>query len=171
MTTATRETIAYGDYGATQTIERMRALANESLAVPLVVETARGIVSTVASRDYLQMAQAIRAWLARNFKFVPDPMGVELLSTPEYQLRQYRNSGVIMGDCDDAAVLGAALAKAVGIGARFVAVGFRPYPAPLTHIYTVLTGPPKRAIPFVDLDITKPARVTPSFQRVVQRTV
>jgi transglutaminase-like putative cysteine protease len=171
MTRATRETIAYGDYGATQTVERMRALANESLAVPIVVETARGIVSTVASRDYLAMAQAIRSWLSRNFKFIPDPVGVELLTSPEYQLRKFQANGIIYGDCDDAAVLGAALGKAVGIGARYVAVSFRPYPAPLTHIYTVLTGPPKRAMSIVDLDITKPAHVTASVQRAVTRTV
>jgi transglutaminase-like putative cysteine protease len=142
--------------------------------VPLVVETANGIVSMVASRDYYAMALAIREWLTRNFKFVPDPVGGELLRDPEYQLREYLARGQITGDCDDAAVLGAALGKAVGIRAKFVAVGFR-NPGPLAHVFAVLTGPVGRAIGSggigVDLDVTKPVGSQARIRRAIQRNV
>lgn len=174
MTRATVEWLGYGDYGAGQTLTRMTDLANRALRVPLVVETANGIAATVPPRDYLATAQAIRAWLQRHFRFVRDPLGVELIRTPEYQLRQWMTAGFITGDCDDVAVLGAALGKAVGIGARFVAVGFQPR-GPLVHVFTILTGRRDGGIgslgPGVDLDVTRPAQTQATFQRGVERPV
>lgn len=174
MTTVFRTTIGFGDYGATDTLAHMRRLVNDALAKPFVNEYATGIVSTVPSRDYLRMALAIRHWLDRNFKFVPDPVGVELLRDPERQLLEFRNTGRIIGDCDDAAVLGAALGKSVGIRAKFVAVGFRT-PGPLAHVYTVLTGPVGRAIGLngagVDLDVTRPRGAALPIARRIERAV
>lgn len=174
MTLVTRTSILSGDAGAASTLDRMRGLVNASLSVPLVVETATGIVSSIPSRDYFGMAQAVRAWLARNFKFVPDPVGLELLRDPEYQLREWMTRGQIIGDCDDAAILGAALGKAVGINAKFVAVGFRD-PGPLVHVYAVLTGPVGRAIGSagagVDLDVTRPLGARAKIVRAIQRQV
>jgi hypothetical protein len=126
-------------------------------------------VQLVGAREYLVMAQTIRAWLSGNFRFVPDPVGVELLRAPAVQLHTWEQRGLITGDCDDAAILGAALGKAVGIRAAFVAVGFS-MSGPLSHVYTVLTGPPKRPIS-VDLDVTKPVRTTAVVRRHVSVTV
>lgn len=174
MTKTTYESIGFGDYGAAQTLTRMAELVNRSLRVPLVVETANGIAATVPPRDYVAIAQAIRAWLQRHFRFVRDPLGVELLRDPEYQLRQWMTQGFITGDCDDAALLGAALGKAVGIGARFVAVGFQDN-GPLLHVFTVLTGYRDGGIGSlgagVDLDVTRPLRTAAVIRRRVERRV
>lgn len=161
MTQRVVEPLGTGDYGARQTLRRMRDLVNRSLTVPLVVETANGIAALVPPRDYVGIAKAIRSWMTQRFRFVRDPLGVELLRDPVYQLNQLSTLGYISGDCDDAAVLGAALAKSVGIGARFVAVSFQPG-APLVHVYTVLTGRMDGGIgslgPGIDLDVTRPAQ-------------
>lgn len=174
MPLVTRSVVGFGDYGSAQTLERMRDLVRQSLSVPLVVETANGIAAMVPPRDYLGIARAIRAWLSRYFRFVRDPVGVELLRDPEYQLRQWMTYGYITGDCDDAAILGAALGKAVGIGARFVAVGFREG-GPLTHVFAVLTGGADGGIgslgPGVELDITRPQQARAKIVRKVERTV
>jgi transglutaminase-like putative cysteine protease len=174
MPVVTRATIAFGDYGSQQTLQRMRDLVNSSLSVPLVVETANGIAAMVAPRDYLGIAQAIRGWMQRNFHFVRDPVGVELLRDPVYLLQQWQQTGRIFGDCDDAAVLGAALGKANGIGARFVAVGFQAG-GPLLHVFTVLTGKRDSGMGSlgagVDLDITRPALTTARIQRKVELSV
>lgn len=174
MTNVTRSIISSGDYGSRQTLDRMAALVNASLSVPLVIETANGIAATVPPRDYYAIAQAIRAWLTRRFRFVRDPVGVELLRDPEYQLRQWMTNGYITGDCDDAAILGAALGKAVGIGGKFVAVGFRPG-GPLVHVFTVLTGRASGGIGSlgsgVDLDVTRPVGSRARVARTIERTV
>jgi len=166
-----REVIGFGDVGSATTLTRMAGMVNAALSVPLVIETAASIVAHVPSRDYLGMAHAIRNWMQAHFKFVPDPVGVELLRDPDYQLREYMTRGKILGDCDDAAILGAALGKAVGIRAKFVAVAFRS-PGPLAHVYTVLTGSAGRAIGSgVDLDVTRPAHSQARVIRAVSRQV
>lgn len=173
MTTVARETIGGGDYGAQQTLQKMRQLVNASLMVPRVVEHATAAVAVVPSRDYRAMANEIRAWLSRNFKFVPDPVGVELLRDPEYQLTTFDNTGRILGDCDDAAILGAALAKAVGIRASFVAVGFTPG-GPLRHVFAILTGPAAGGIRWgtpISLDVTRPPGANAPIQRQMVVTV
>ena len=174
MTQTNAEPLGSGDYGAAQTLDRMAALVNRSLSVPLVVETANGIAALVPPRDYVAIAQAIRAWLQKHFRFVRDPLGVELLRDPQYQLRQWMAQGYISGDCDDVAILGAALGKAVGIGARFMAVGFRPG-GPLVHVYTILTGRADGGIGSlgrgVDLDVTRPAQTRAQIKRRVARRV
>lgn len=174
MTVVTRDTIAFGDYGSGQTLQKMRSLVNGSLSVPLVVETANSIAATVPARDYLAIAQAIRSWMQRNFRFVRDPVGVELVRDPVYQLTQWQNNGYISGDCDDAAVLGAALGKANGIGARFIAVGFAPG-GPLLHVFTILTGRRDGGMgslgPGVDLDVTRPSVTNARIARQMSVTV
>lgn len=174
MTQTLVEPLGAGDYGARQTLLRMRDIVNRSLTIPLVVETANGIAALVPPRDYVGIARAIRAWMAQRFRFVRDPLGVELLRDPQYQLNQWMAQGFITGDCDDAAVLGAALAKSVGIGARFVAVAFQ-QGAPLVHVYTVLTGRGDGGIgslgPGIDLDVTRPAQARARPVRRMEQTV
>lgn len=170
QTASVRESsISGGDFGSLTTLERMRSLSNMAIKMPIVVETAHSIVAGIPPRDYYGMAVAIRNWLASVFHFIPDPVGVELLRAPDYQLRQYQTQMRITGDCDDAAVLGAALGKAVGIPAQFVAIGFKPS-GPLSHVYAQLT--PLAKVPtVVSLDVTKPYGIHVRVFRTVKRTV
>ncbi len=142
-----------------QTLQRMRRLVNVSLADPLVIETARGIVegAGLQGRDETGKYLAIRDWLDEHLSFLPDPLGVELLSTPRYMLTRIRQAQYVSGDCDDAAILGAALGKAVGLRAKFRALGFVSPRRPFQHVYTLLLVHGRWA----NLDTTRSPRFAP----------
>lgn len=117
-----------------------------------VIETANEAISGVTPRDRMAQIDAIREWLLRRFRFVSDPVGVELLRDPAGAIQRINARGFTMGDCDEAAMLGAALGMANGIPARFRALAFSPT-GPYTHVIADLRGPTGRWYP---LDITKP---------------
>lgn len=134
----------------------MRAAINSGLTDPFVIETARRLVAALPSRDYDAHAKAVRAYLAEHLQFVRDPRGVEMLSTPRYLLTEISRRYIVQGDCDDAAILGCALAKAIGLRCRLVAVGFYDKRAPFVHVYGKIRGKSG----WLDLDTTRPARLT-----------
>jgi transglutaminase-like putative cysteine protease len=90
-----------------------------------VRETALRIIA--GNSGYVDQARRLQAWVQSNIGYVNDPVTVELVQTPQYTL-QHR-----AGDCDDQAVLLAAMLDATGHPARFVAVGDRGTP-PLSHV-------------------------------------
>lgn len=145
--------LAGGDLGAMQTLRRMRGLVNDALVDPLVVSVAKNAVATCPPVAEVCMAAAVRRYLVERFRFVRDPLGVELLHEPRLMLQTIARQGFFQGDCDDAATLGAALAKAVGLTVRFRAIGFR-RGGPLAHVITDVRTPRGWA----DLDVTKPAQ-------------
>jgi len=154
--------IPQGDRGTRATLGAMRSAIRVASTQPMVVERAHRIAAGLPPRDMRARALAVRRWLARNFRFERDPRGVELLRTPDYQLAQFTRDGYITGDCDDAAILGAALYTALGGVAALVVVAFRAF-RPFTHVFTVLTPGDGGAI--VNLDVTKPGGRLPKIAR------
>lgn len=154
MTRMFHTSIPNGDPGSIQTLQTMSQMVRQSLGQAPVVQTAARIVMLYPARDDVSRSQAIRAWLDSVFRFVKDPVGVELLRTPLWQLNEIQEHGAVGGDCDDAAILGAAIGMAVGIPARFRVLEFRPG-AGFAHVYAILTP---RAGGAIDLDVTKPAQ-------------
>jgi transglutaminase-like putative cysteine protease len=148
-----------GDLGTWFTVQRMRALVNQDRMKPNVRLPAATLVSRVPLNDPLARADLIRDYLTHVFRFVPDPTGVEQLHPPSWQMGQVLTNGVVTGDCDDVAVLAAALGKAVGLVARFVLIGFGSPTAPYRHIWTELAV--NRAGPWVECDITRPMQDLP----------
>lgn len=130
------EVLEKGPPRAARTLADMRSAARISLADPRVWQTARRIISRVTARDEVSQARAIRAWIAKNFRFVKDPVGMELLESPAYQLEQFDRVGYIQGDCDDAASLAAALLLSIGIPATFAAVDIVGTPRGFDHVFT-----------------------------------
>jgi hypothetical protein len=156
--------LPYGDMGSMTTLQHMRSIVASSLHNPRVVETAHWIVRYCKPRDYVAQAIAIRDWLATAFRFIADPVGVELTRTPDYMLRQYSTQMYVTGDCDDAATLGCALAKAIGIPCKFVMIGFRSN-GNYAHVYGVLcpsNGTVRRS---VSIDVTRPAGSVAQIRR------
>ncbi len=146
--------IPLGDAGTYRTLGEMRSLVNKGLQDPLTLDNAGAIIAGTGGRSGEAAAEAIRLWLQQRVKFVPDPHRIELLRTPRRLWRQTGRFGFGLGDCDDVAIWGATLGKAVGLPARFAVLGFGPGPRPpFRHVYTELfTGRRWR-----DLDTTKPA--------------
>ncbi len=140
------------------TLEAMAGNANADLETPSVIGTARRLVSApgIAGNQYA-MALAIRAWLDSVWHFVDDPLEREYLRKPVDMMRDYQELGYVIGDCDEAATLGAALAKSVGLCATFTVLAF---PTPddggadaFSHVYaSILTNDGRE----VELDITRP---------------
>lgn len=143
--------IPWGNWGVRKTLRRMRKLVRDAQASPLLIETAGSIVSTHGPAN---KAHRIRDYLAATVQFVPDPVGIELIRSPVYMLRQIESKGTARGDCDDVATLGAALGKAVGMPARFVVQSFAAG-QPYGHVFTELATPAG----WVELDTTAPAQI------------
>ena len=114
------------------------------------------------ARD-LRSPQAIRRWLARRFEFESDPPGLELLKAPDVMLREWEDGGKFTGDCDDAAIMAAAVALAAGFRVRWVVVGFRPG-GPFRHVYAEAWDGRR----WVDFDVTRPAQF-PAGLRIRRR--
>ena len=146
--------------GIDATVRHMARIATRSARSAEVREAAAEIVGPSSGA---RAADRVRDFLAANIRFQFDPPGVELIRTPELLLAQIRCDGVAVGDCDDVAVLGAALGMARGLRATYVLLAFHDTD-PYEHVYTELvteSGP-------VELDTTRPAHLPPELE--IRRT-
>jgi transglutaminase-like putative cysteine protease len=160
------QTIGVGDAGTFATLGEMARLANAANAGQLdtlTVLTARNIVSACDGRNLLCQATALRRWLAGHFRFVRDPVDVEGLWDVHDALDLVRRQGFVQGDCDEAAVLAAALGKAVGFPAMFTVLGFDGEPE-FRHTFASLLTPGG----WLEFDITRPYQRLPPVTRVAE---
>lgn len=84
--------------------------------------------------DYNGEILALYYDVCQNIRYMKDPLGVEMVQTPQRTLK------VRSGDCDDMATLLAAMLLAAGHRPRFCLVGFRPG-GPPTHVYVEVAVP------------------------------
>lgn len=171
MTTVQRFTIADGDAGVAQTVDRIADLIRESIATPIVRQCATSLVANLGPNDFAGQIYAIREFLQQNVRFLRDPAGVELLHTPEWMLSEITRAGAAYVDCDDVAILGGALAGAIGFRVCLVTVAFldsrnpSAY-TPLSHIWTAVTAPvafrdSEGKQIWIELDTTRPMQDLP----------
>jgi transglutaminase-like putative cysteine protease len=120
--------IPNGTAGSIATMRAMRQLVRDSIrdSQQQVRETAISILRGVNA--FTAQAQAIQAWVQSTIEYRRDPPDVELVQTPQVTLQ------LRAGDCDDQAVLTAALLTAVGHPAQFIALGIGG--APFSHVLT-----------------------------------
>lgn len=78
-------------------------------------------------------------------------------------LNEWRVSGQASGDCDDAAILSASIALAMGLPVRFVLLAFAPGGG-FRHVYAEACERGR----WVEFDVTKPAQF-PSGLRISRR--
>jgi hypothetical protein len=142
-----------GDAGTAVAIGRMRFLVNRTYVLPVVRQPAAAIVAQVGPRDAVGRALSIRQFLEGHIQFLPDPTGTEYLHPPDWQMSQVLTRGIVQVDCDDVAMLAAALGKAVGLHARFIVVGFGSPKAQFQHVWTELA--PTVVGPWIECDITR----------------
>jgi len=158
---------------AKNTMERMRKNIRTSMHRPHVLAKARAIIADarIAERDEAGQARAIREWVDAHFRFVKDPLGVELLETPSFLLAKIEKDGTVQGDCDDAATLSAALCGAIGIRPTLYALAFgqEGTSPPYSHVIAV-AHPIDRQLQrrvSVDFDVTRPKDM--SMPRVARK--
>ena len=122
--------------------------------------------------DRRAVAGAVYSLVVENIEYVHDAHGVEQLQSPAFTLAWRA------GDCDDMAVLCAALLSSLGVPVRFKAIGTDPaHPKSFTHVYAEYQDRTGRwyscdpvADPGVDAEIA-PGRVTVEMTRELHEEV
>lgn len=117
-TTATLSGLPSGPAGVLATLKAMRRLVRQGKKSLPVRSQAANIVQHLPGKDFSGEIRAVHQWVKSNIRYVKDINGVETLTTPE-KILELRH-----GDCDDQAVLVAALLESIGHPTRFVAIGF-----------------------------------------------
>lgn len=148
------------DVGTYLTLAQMRAMVYREFMSPAVRLLATDIVRGIGGKDSGEQIHAIRDFLVQHTEFLRDPDGVEMLHGPVWQVQQILQRGVVQVDCDDVAMLAAALGKSVGLRARFVAVAFVNKQSPYRHVWTELSAGTMPPV-WVDMDVTRPAQGLP----------
>jgi hypothetical protein len=129
-----------GDAGTYATVEAMRALARRDALTPDVRLAASAAVRGVPFDRGNVHAGILGRWIEARVYFLADPLYAEALHAPAWQIREILTRGVIGVDCDDVAMLAAAMGLSIGLRARFVLVGFNLPNAPFRHIWTELAA-------------------------------
>lgn len=153
------------DEDALTTMRKMAYQVRDCLAKSReVIQTANDIVAPLPPRDKRSQIDAIWDFLLHRFRYVSDPVGVELLRDPASSLHSINTKGYTQGDCDEAAMDAASLGMANGIAARFRSLAFGSPTAPYTHVICDLAADGQ----WFPIDITKPQGfVAPSPSRTL----
>jgi transglutaminase-like putative cysteine protease len=123
-----------GDQGILKTLGAMRGLVDAASRQLDVREAAvRAIrLEAVGDHDMIGQVRALFHYVRDSIVFVNDPAGTEWVQSPRYTIA----SGA--GDCDDRAVLLAALLRSIGVPCDFKVVAVDPRrPQTMSHVYVV----------------------------------
>jgi transglutaminase-like putative cysteine protease len=124
--TASLSGIPNGTAGSIATMRAMRSLVRDAIRDPQQKVRESAITILRGVNTFSDQARAIQQWVQSNIEYRRDPPDVELVQTPQVTLQ------LRAGDCDDQAVLTAALLQATGHPAQFIAVGLNGQP--LSHV-------------------------------------
>ena len=161
--TVTLQELPGGGQQTVVTLGRMAELVRQGMTDATVRDVALSIVSGCRERDDRCQLARLRTWLKRRWVFQRDPHAVEWTTSPAKQLAIIRAQGMMRGDCDDAAVLGATLGAALGFAPRFVVLGWLGDRGPYSHVFTELQARGQ----WFDLDVTRPAVNFPASRAAV----
>jgi transglutaminase-like putative cysteine protease len=104
----------------------MRSLVLKARGDEKLRAAAVGTVRGCAPHDDRCRMARLLGYVRSGMPFERDPVDVESIADPRLSLERILAHGEAAGDCDDAAVLLAALLEAIGIRCRFAAVSIRP---------------------------------------------
>ena len=116
----TLEALPDGEAGIRATLKRMRDLVNAAKADATIYDLARQIIRGEPEKDYPREARAVQAWVQQHIRYTRDPDDLESLQEPSKTVE------LGQGDCDDQAMLVAALLASIGARTRFHAIGAEP---------------------------------------------
>jgi hypothetical protein len=146
-----------GDAGVAETIAAMCRLVDNAVKDPQVNRLAIGIVRGHGAWQPLRDLQSLYAYWQACFRYVEDPVGP---LGPKETLRPVRDLlELCAGDCDDSAMVMAALAGTLGYETRFVTVAADASdPSQFSHVYSeALIQPHDGSAPrWVAMDCARP---------------
>lgn len=160
--------IPSGDRGTKATLGMMMQLIVAGSRHPNV----RDMAFKIMRPDKLKPSTsiyALREWTRLVVPFVRDPVTAEALTDPVAMVDRIDVEGRAPGDCDDAAMLVAAMALAVGFRARLVVVGFKgtsplagglDSAVPFLHIWCEVASPTGTLV-WTEMDTTRPMQRIP----------
>ncbi len=160
--------IPSGDRGTRRTLEVMQQLVIAASMNPDVRDMAAKIMRPDKLKPSLSI-YVLRDWLRVVMRFVRDPGTAEALTDPVALVQRIAANGFAIGDCDDVALLAAAMALSVGFRVRFVVVGFHgtaPLAGgldsadPFLHIWAEV-APPTGTLVWTEMDTTRPMQRVP----------
>lgn len=107
----------------------MRDMARAAIRDPAqkIRTLAMQLVANLPPRSYQREVYRLHQFVRDDIRYVRDPVGVELVSTPA------RTLDTRAGDCDDKSVLLAALLESLGHPTRFKAIALKG--GPFSHVY------------------------------------
>jgi hypothetical protein len=114
--------LGFGSAVTPNTMEKMREIINLSLRNYYVRLWAEKIVD-FAENDYAKV-ESVYKFVLEHSRYISDPVGLELLKSPEVSLEIIEVGGYPALDCDDATILIGSLLMIVGIPYALRAVSF-----------------------------------------------
>jgi hypothetical protein len=133
------KTLGNGIKGNYDTVKILIKVARERAAHPKIRELALRILEfyKVKSQDYINEALAIGLFVQKKLRYVRDIHGVETVHDPLMLIDQITR-GEAQADCDDHALLIAALLLSIGHQPYFAIVKYQNPSAGFNHIYVVV---------------------------------
>lgn len=136
--------------GTRATLIIMRQLARDGKRDYRIRELALSLVHDLPNKDRWGEVLRLHQFVRDRIRYVGDIDGIETIATPDQTLR------IGQGDCDDKAVLLAALLLSIGHPARFIAFGRRPNQ--FSHVLTQTRIRGKQHSNWISLETTEPVR-------------
>lgn len=135
--------------GLSDKIAEIRHFYDTSLSYPDVRALAESL--SFDSRNALDI-EGFFTKLKALTRYLPDPVGVELIKAPWVMVDEIHGHGVATGDCDDLAALAYSLLHSVGVPAELYVgwYGANEYP---THIFV---GVPQKDHSYKAFDLVAP---------------
>lgn len=126
-----------GAAGIVQTMGLMRSMANQAIDHPLIRQHAARATEHVPRGHPKESALAIGEWVRARVRYLPDPLHQEHLTHPAKIAEAIAEGKKVFGDCDDMAMLVAAMSKSIGLQPIFHGVGRG---EKFHHVYTEVAG-------------------------------
>jgi len=147
------EKLPQGDAGTTITIDRMGTLVRQAQGSPWLARAVSEVIGKSTpgpGRD--RLGGSVFRWLKNRVSFCTDPSRVELLRQADIMLRDIFTTGGTCVDCDEMAILGAALLMKMRFSPVFITISQRP-DGLFQHVYFGFTATdPGRAGSLIALD-------------------
>ncbi len=153
--------IPSGRAGTVATVKWMMRLVVDGEAWPELRPIALQIVEPCESRNFRCMADELARWVGSHMKFINDAWRREQLQTVPYLLRVIEKNGYSYGDCDDYAILIAALAKSLGFPVKIRVIRYALQPG-FSHVIPVVYV---RDHGWIEYDMTAPLGEVPPLPR------
>ncbi|MCS6947865.1 MAG: transglutaminase-like domain-containing protein [Steroidobacteraceae bacterium] len=137
-----------GPEGTRATLRAMAAFVREYRSHPQIRELAMRLVSELPSESFSDEIAALHRFVRDHVRYTLDVRDVETVQSPIETLR------LMQGDCDDKAVLLAALLESIGHPSRFVAYAFEQ-----PDVYEHVIVETRLGAGWVSLEATKPVEM------------